>query len=113
MNKHIAFCGLNCSDCPVYVTTKNDDHEQRKVLAAEWSNEKYQLKAEDINCDGCTLTDGRIVVFCADCKIRECGLEKQVANCAGCQDYSCDKLDWHFERSPESKTTLDNIRNSK
>ncbi|MFZ5351337.1 MAG: DUF3795 domain-containing protein [Bacillota bacterium] len=110
MDKIIAYCGLCCTSCPAYLVTKYDDQEKRIIFAQEWSTEKYPLKPEDINCDGCIRKDGSIIVFCRECDIRECAMSKGVQNCAYCNEYSCEKLEMHFEKSPESRDLLDNLK---
>ncbi len=114
MQKMIAFCGLICTDCPAYIATQKNDDEERKKVAKSWSTEKEILKPEDINCDGCLVTERRLIKFCKDCKVRLCGLEKNVENCAHCDKYPCEELDklWEFIQSTEAKATLDEIRKS-
>ncbi len=34
MKQMIAFCGLNCSECPMYIATQNDDDNARAESAA-------------------------------------------------------------------------------
>jgi hypothetical protein len=108
----IAFCGLDCGECPAYVATRQDDATKRQEVAKKWSSEEHPLKAEDINCDGCLTVDGRLIKFCLDCDVRSCGLEKNLENCALCDDYACVKLTklWEMFESPNAKATLDGIR---
>jgi hypothetical protein len=110
-DKIIAFCGLICNECPAYVAKRTNNDEMRKETAAKWSSEDFPLKAEDINCDGCT-TEDELMKFCMMCEVRKCGLEKGVQNCAYCEDYSCEKLEklWGFLHTPQSKEILDGIR---
>ena len=57
MGKMIAYCGIVCSECPTLLATQKDDDEARKQDVEMWSKQfKFDLKMEDINCDGC-LTD--------------------------------------------------------
>ena len=97
-NKYIAMCGLDCSQCDAFIATKNNDDKLRKKTAKEWT-ERYgkgdrdrpPVKPEDINCKGC-LSDGPIYLYCSQCKIRKCGLEKGIENCKECRDYKCGEL---------------------
>jgi len=43
--------------------------------------------------------------------VRECGLERNVENCAYCEDYPCEKLNnlWKMLESGEAKKNLDMI----
>lgn len=104
----IAYCGLDCSECPAYVATIKDDDEKRKDLADKWSTEEFPLKPEDVNCRGCTQkTD--VISFCGDCDVRECASERGVENCAQCSQYACNKLDKIFEMDAGAKERLDDI----
>jgi len=114
MDDMIAFCGINCSKCPTYVATQNDDNAERKDVAEKWSKQfNVSIKPEDINCDGCLATTERIFNYCKVCNIRKCGMEKKVKNCAYCEDYACEKLNKFYERAgPEVKQTLEEIKKS-
>ena len=111
MEKMIAYCGIVCSECGAFIATQNDDDAKRRETAEIWSKKyNHDFKPEEINCDGCLTTTGRVIGYCNVCEIRKCGQEKGVANCAYCEDYACDKLEKFFQMVPENKTTLDEIR---
>ncbi len=112
MNSVIAYCGINCSECPAYIATQKNDDEARKKVAEEWQKIfNPNIKPEDINCDGCTSQTSRHFSYCSECKIRQCGMEKKVENCAYCKEYACDKLNEFFKMVPNAKVTLDAIKN--
>jgi hypothetical protein len=111
MEKMVAMCGLICSACPAFLATKNDDDDERKRVAELWSKEYgADIKPEDVNCVGCIVTDGPHIGHCGQCEIRKCGFEKQVMNCAGCDDYGCAKLEKFLEMVPAARETLEEIR---
>jgi hypothetical protein len=111
MEKMIAYCGIVCTDCGAFIATQNNDDAKRKEVAEEWTGKyNHDFKPEDINCDGCLVTTDRVLNYCNVCEVRKCGQEKGVANCAYCEDYSCDKLEKFFEMVPQNKVTLDEIR---
>ena len=111
MEKIIGFCGLICSECPAYLATQKDDDNERRKVAEMWSKEfNTNMKPEDINCDGCLVTEGKLFSHCKVCEIRKCGLEKNLKNCAYCEDFACERLSKFFEMAPEAKTTLEKIR---
>lgn len=91
-------CGLDCSSCPAFIATQNDDDKLRDKTAKEWT-ERYEtdgrnrpsIKPQDINCRGC-LSKRTTYLYCRQCKIRKCGLEKGIKNCGECEEYKCDKL---------------------
>ena len=110
--KMIAFCGIVCSECPAFIATQNDDDKLREKTAKKWSSDKYPIKTEDINCDGCPVVGKRKMGFIASCCVRKCGLEKGVKNCAYCDEYPCEKLEklWKHLQLPEAKKLLDKER---
>jgi len=112
MDKMIAFCGLTCTECPAFIATQKDDDEERTKVAEMWSKEfNEEVKPEDINCDGClTEEGGRVFNYCKVCKIRECGKEKAVENCAYCDDYACGILNEILNDVPEAKIALEEIK---
>ena len=113
MGEMVAFCGLACNECGAFLATRNDDDDKRAEVAELWSRLfKADIKQGDINCDGCLSKGGRLFSHCKVCEIRKCGDEKGVANCAYCDEYACDKLDWVFQAAPESKKRLDEIRSA-
>ena len=112
--KMIAFCGLDCTECPAYIGTKKDDKELLKKTAEGWSTPENNIEPDDIICDGCVLVEKRLANFCSECPVRMCGVEKEVENCGLCEDYACEKLKqlWKFLKTPEAKARLDEIRRS-
>ncbi|MGB5911033.1 MAG: DUF3795 domain-containing protein [Promethearchaeia archaeon] len=111
MSKIIAYCGLNCTDCPAYIATQTNDTNKLKEIAKKWSNEEMQFKANDILCDGCH-SDDRIFKWCKECDIKSCAREKGLENCAYCEDYICELLNIAFGKNiePSAKQRLDEIR---
>jgi hypothetical protein len=111
MDKIIAFCGLTCTECLAFIATQKDDDKEREKVAKVWSKEfNSEIKPEDINCDGCLVESDRLFSHCKVCEIRKCGQEKEVKNCAYCDDYTCEKLTKFFDMAPEAKTALAEIR---
>lgn len=49
---YIAYCGLLCSECPVYIATKTNDTAMKITLASEYSNEHCSFAPEDMECEG-------------------------------------------------------------
>lgn len=117
----LAYCGLNCSKCPVLIATIRDDDALRHKTAMEWTDLYAvilksigldSLKAEDVNCHGCR-SEGVIFSACEKCPIRPCCQEKSLVNCAGCREYeACDILKgfYSFDVHLPAKKNLDRIR---
>ncbi len=108
MSEMIAYCGLVCTSCPQYIATQNDDDIAREKIAKEIA-ERFGLyyKPEEINCDGCLSSGGRLIGFCNTCEVRKCGLAKSVENCSVCDEQPCDKLKKFHEFSPGAKESFE------
>ncbi len=117
-NEMIAYCGLDCHSCPIYLATREHNKEKQKEKREEilqLINEHYGLefKLEDItDCDGCMTETGRLFSTCKDCPIKKCARKKELESCAYCEDYVCKTLEEFFAKEPDAKTRLDTIRNS-
>jgi hypothetical protein len=111
MNKMIAYCGLVCTDCAAYTATQADDLAELERVAAAW-REEYNapnIPVESVVCDGCTAA-GRKCSHCAECEIRACAMALNVANCAHCTDYACEKLEAFFGFVPDARSLLDGVQ---
>lgn len=113
MDKIIAYCGLNCSECPAYLATQADDLAALERVAAEWrvAFNAPEITAAGIACDGClTSIGGRLSGYCSMCEIRACAIERNVVNCAYCADYGCEKLTGFLAHAPAAQATLEQLR---
>ncbi|QGY46036.1 DUF3795 domain-containing protein [Maribellus comscasis] len=118
MKVMLAYCGLECSTCPIFLATletdKSKQFEMRKTIAKECM-ELYnmQLQPEEItDCDGCNSDTGRIFAGCSNCNIKKCAQAKNLKSCACCPDFSCLKLEEMFALDPDAKIRLVKIHNS-
>ena len=110
MDKMISYCGLICSECGAYLATQNDDKQKRKEVAKQWSVQyNTDIKPEDINCGGCTKNSVHFG-HCNVCEIRKCAMQKEVINCAHCDEYACEKLEGLFKMAPDCEKQLDEIK---
>ena len=113
--KLMAYCGLSCDGCAIYMATRETDpEEQRKTRAkiAQFASQHYdtEIKPEDItDCDGCRAESGRLYSGCARCEIRTCAQAKGCPTCAHCPEYPCDNLQTFFAKEPSAKGRLDAI----
>ncbi|PWB56496.1 MAG: hypothetical protein C3F06_01010 [Candidatus Methanoperedenaceae archaeon] len=118
--KTLAYCGLNCEDCPVFVATANNDNGLREKTASDWSKlygaqlsdylGKNSLSPEDMNCSGCQSQSG-LFIGCMNCPIRTCAQEKKFISCASCNEYEiCGILNGFFSIHRNAKENLDRIR---
>ncbi len=114
----LAYCGLECTTCPIHVATLEPDPLVRSSLRAriaQQCTEVYGMpvKAEEVtDCDGCTSQSGRLFSGCMKCGIRSCARERRLLSCAFCSDYPCAALLSHFTLDPEAQSRLEMIRSS-
>jgi hypothetical protein len=111
MTRMVGYCGIVCSDCPIFVVTQRNDDAGRKrvaeILARQFGTES---KSEDINCDGCLGDSSRIYKYCSLCEIRKCASEKNIENCTHCPEYLCESLKRFFSKTTEEEKIWDEIR---
>ncbi len=116
MDEMIAYCGLSCRTCPIYLASREIDEIKKNNLIGSIIREckehyGIEYNPEDISdCDGCKSSSGRIFSGCTNCNIRICAIQKKIRSCAFCGDYACEELNELFKVSPESKKYLDSIR---
>lgn len=111
MGSLIAFCGLDCSQCPAYHAAEKLSMAERQKVADQWSKEfNSPFKAADIDCVGCTARDGAHVGYCTMCKIRSCGLEKGLSTCAACDKFGCETLEGFLKNVPQARENLAKLR---
>lgn len=108
MQEMVAYCGLVCTSCPQFIATQNDDDIAREKAARRIAeNFGLHFKTEEINCDGCPSSGGRLIGFCNTCEVRRCAISKSVENCSACDERPCDKLNKFHEFSPDAKASFE------
>ena len=111
MGKIIAYCGIECSDCPTFKATKTNDDVERSRVADLWTKQyDHPFKPGDINCDGCLTKGTRVFNYTRMCDIRKCGQDRNLKNCAHCDDYKCERISKLHEQAPKAKETLGQMR---
>jgi hypothetical protein len=114
----VAYCGLECNGCPIYLATLEPDRSKQLTMRIEIARicaERYGMKLppeEVTDCDGCRSETARLFSGCAKCEIRECASGRKLTSCAFCVDYACQKLLIHFETDPAARTRLEKMRNA-
>ena len=109
MKKLIAYCGIDCSECPAYLATQSGDIKEIRKVAKEWSTDSMTFEPEEIRCEGCNQ-DSIVFSWCRECPIRSCCRGKGYENCAYCNEYVCDNLIMTFDKTSTAKDRLDKIR---
>ena len=111
MLTQIAFCGLDCMECPAFHAEERLTLDERQKIADQWKVEfGSESTAEEIDCSGCTATEGRMVPFCAVCEIRQCRLARSVSTCASCAEFGCERLAAFWVNAPAARANLEALR---
>ena len=116
MIEEVSYCGLDCKTCPIYLASRENDETKKgemiyEIILACKKHYGNDYKYEDINeCDGCKSESGRLFFGCSDCKIRKCAGEREIENCANCEEYACENLIELFKSDPSVKIRLDRVR---
>ena len=109
MEKSIAFCGLVCSQCPVYIATKTNNEELKEKLAIEYSTDTFEFVKEDMNCTGCHSVVGVNEKMRKECLMRKCGMHKSISHCAECNEYPCQYINSYVPTGSDNRKMLDEL----
>lgn len=108
----LAYCGLLCNECPIYIATINNDQKAKAEWAEKCSNDKCKFEPEDMNCLGCFKVDVAKSKMCSGCEVRACGVQKDIENCAGCDQYPCALVEKYVPADSEGRARLNALRNN-
>lgn len=89
-NKHLAYCGYDCTNCPVYEKTAQKDLEGLKVLLFAPHNKEHTI--ESLGCFGC-MDERSKNHMCSNCYIKNCASKNNVKSCGLCKDFPCTYLE--------------------
>jgi hypothetical protein len=110
MEKLIAACGIDCSECEARKATLANDNELRSAVAEKWSRQyDADLTASNINCMGC-MEQGVHFGHCNECDYRHCVRSKGLLNCSQCGDYPCEMISGFHAYVPAAKANLEELR---
>jgi hypothetical protein len=107
MMADLAFCGLNCEECPVFQATQNSDEVHKRWLAAEYSSEELCFSIKDMTCYGCHSQQRLESRMCQGCLVRSCALTRSIENCGHCPDYPCLLIERFVSTETDARTALE------
>jgi hypothetical protein len=96
----LAYCGFDCSGCPIFIATVHNDDDLRRQVA-----EKYSLEAEKMYCAGCRLEQKN--EFLQGCAMRCCAQKNALAVCNVCKNYPCGTIEKSLPEGSEGRKRLD------
>ena len=101
----LAYCGLNCNECPVYLVSISKNTAEQIRLANEYSTNNGGFSKEDMYCLGCH-SDTVSQKMCGDCEIRLCDAKKSYGSCAECEEFPCSKLEENLGANSDNLNNL-------
>lgn len=105
----IAYCGLKCLECPIYMTNIEGNDELKKKLAVDYSTDYCTFSPEDMNCEGCHSASVNDSKMCGDCEVRKCAAPKSISTCAECSNYPCAIIEKYVPAGSDNRTLLDKL----
>lgn len=112
MEKRIAYCGLNCTECDARIATMTDNNNLREKTAAKWRTlyNATNLTVDMINCTGC-CEPGAKIGHCAECEIRSCAADKNYNTCVECTTFeTCPTLEPIIKNVPGALENLKSLK---
>ena len=104
-------CGLYCGACSTYIARKRGDEEALKAMAECIAEARGQAikPEEDLTCNGCLSS--QLAIFCRQCTMRACAVEKGITHCAQCSDFPCHTItDFNNDGRSHHSEVLANVR---
>ena len=84
----LAYCGLNCEECPAYQATVASDTSHQIWLASEYSSPAQLYGPLDMVCFGCH-SQRYVSRMCRTCEVRRCAMAQVEHTCAECGRFPC------------------------
>lgn len=108
MNELVAYCGINCATCPLYIATKCNDYLMKQELSIKWGQlYKRSFDITDMECYGCK-SEKRF--FLSDkCDISSCNISKAISTCTECSSHPCDRIKKFYEWQANNDTKVEKI----
>lgn len=101
----LAYCGLNCNECLIYLAFVSKNTAEQIRLANKYSTDTGRFSKEDMDCLGCH-SDTVSQKMYDDCKIRLCGAKKSYGSCAECDEFPCSTLEENLGNNSDNLNNL-------
>lgn len=93
LDKIISKCGNRCDLCPLYHGNV-EKNERQKIIDGFTKYHGFTMKPDNFDCVGC-LKEGK--QSRENCNIKKCCINKNVDNCAYCNEMICSLLKMDIE----------------
>lgn len=105
--RHLAYCGYDCTGCPIYQATAADDADLRARLAEKYTSPEHPFRPGDMDCLGCLSPAADHNKLCGTCAMRNCAGPKGYVTCAQCPDYPCAVIERSLPAGGDGRARLD------
>lgn len=105
-----AYCGFDCTGCPVYQATVAGDTVLQQRLADKYATPDCALEPGDMVCPGCLSPEVDGSKMCGACPMRSCARPRGLATCADCTDYPCAIIEQCLPPGQNGRTRLDALK---
>lgn len=102
----IAYCGINCDTCPLYIATINNDEAMKKEILLKYEklyNRSFEIK--EMECYGCK--SGMKFSLSNACNITPCNINRGTETCSQCENYQCERIKKFYEWQVNNETGVD------
>jgi hypothetical protein len=82
MDTRIAYCGLYCGACKIFMATAKNELEGIADIT--------KIPVDYLECRGCRTE--KINLCCMNCGIRRCCIRKEISSCSECGEFPCSVL---------------------
>lgn len=107
ISSHLAYCGFNCAECPVFIATESNDASAMEALRKKFSTSEHVLSDEELSCHGCKSKILSGHAFCSSCEFRTCAMPRRIDSCGQCMEYPCSSIEKRFPSGCVSRKILD------
>ncbi len=84
-------CGYRCDLCLAYRPNVEKNPSNQPKLSDGWFKYfGFRIPPSSIICDGCMSENPKLID--QNCPVRPCVIERNLGNCAQCDQYLCEKL---------------------
>jgi hypothetical protein len=100
----IAYCGLYCGACRIYLSTLNN--------TLETLSDETGIPVQYLECNGCRSEVTSL--YCRNCAMKKCNLQKQIFSCNECEEFPCSVLKaFENDQHPHHKGIIDSLKQLK
>lgn len=102
----LAYCGLNCEECPAYQATVASDTSHQNWLASEYSSPAQLYGPLDMVCFGCH-SQRYVSRMCRACEVRRCAMAQVEHTCAECGRFPCQLIERYVPVETDNRNQLE------